>query len=109
MQLLKVTDIYKLDLMVLFYNMINNNFLSEIEFKKYSNSYKLININDYRAPFPRTNALKMQLDYRMPLIWNDIPPEIRQKVSKIALRLLTNVMFLGLIYEILIIMWLNLL
>ena len=77
MGLLSVIDIYKLNLMVLFFNITKNNFLPEIGFETYDNQYSLRNENEFRVPFPRTTVLTMHFNYRMPLIWNEIPLIIR--------------------------------
>ena len=77
MGFLSVIDIYKLNLMVLFFNITKNNFLPEIGFETYDNQYSLRNENEFRVPFPRTTVLTMHFNYRMPLIWNEIPLIIR--------------------------------
>ena len=70
--------------MLLFYNIINHNFVPDINFEMYDSGYSLRNENEYMVPFPRTNVLKMHFNYRMPLIWNNIPSIIRQ--SETALK-----------------------
>ena len=70
-------DIYKLNLMVLLFNIKNSDSLPKFEFDKYDNWYGWH--NEFVAPFPRTNLLKMYFSYTMPLIWNSIPLKTRRE------------------------------
>ena len=79
LNILGLIDIYKLNLMVLLFNMKNSDFLPKLEFDKYDNRYGLRNDNEFVVPFPRTNVLKMHFSYTMPLTWNNIPLNITQE------------------------------
>ena len=51
-------------------------------FTKYNPSYNLRNSEDKLAvPLPRTNFLKNSFSYNGAVIWNSLPPELRQAKS----------------------------
>ena len=82
MCLMNIIDVYKLELMTLFYNICNTpdyRHLKMVSYKKVENEYSMRNISEYRVPIPRTKVLKSHYEYRIPLIWNTIPLNIRQQ------------------------------
>ena len=78
MKLLDIISIYKLNLMVLFYNILNNNYLPSIKFHEFDSGYCTRNQTEFRASIPRTNVIKMHFEYQMPIIWNTVPLKIRR-------------------------------
>ena len=85
------TDIYKLDLMVLFYNIQfsqTHRHMAMLEFEALDSKYNLRNQSDFRVPFPRVNTLKTHFEYRMPQIWNTIPTHIRSQTNVIKFKAL---------------------
>ena len=81
LRLLGPIDIYKLELMVLLYNIRNLSdyeHLSMIKFDRYDSGHNLRAGTELKVPFPRTRIIKTHHEYNMPLIWNSIPLEIRE-------------------------------
>ena len=63
LELLMPLDIYKLNVMTLYYNMKHNGYLPIIQIEKYRSLYGNRHNYDLRVPFPRTNAGTLCLPY----------------------------------------------
>ena len=70
-------EIYKYNVMILYYNIKFRHFLPAIEFRENVSTHDFRFPNQLFVPQPRTNAYKINFQYCIPTIWNSIPPEIR--------------------------------
>ena len=80
-KLLHPIDIYKLELMAMFFNIHKTpdyDHLAMIKFDKVDTGHNLRAGSEYKVPTPRTRVVKTHYEYNMPLIWNSIPFEIRK-------------------------------
>ena len=82
LRLLGPIDIYKLELMSLFFNVKNSSgfeHLSMIKFENFESGHNLRSDAEYRVTIPRTRVLKTHYEYNIPIIWNTVPIEIRKQ------------------------------
>ena len=82
LKLLGPIGIYKLELMLLYFNISktsNFDHLSITEFKKTVQTHNIRKPAELKVPLPRTKVLKSHYEYNIPSIWNTIPIEIRNE------------------------------
>ena len=83
LKLLKLKDIYKFNLVQLYYNMKNNNVLPQVnsDFQQNIINYNIRNPEELNVTFPRTNAVLISYKYQIANMWNQIPEIIKNAPS----------------------------
>ena len=82
--ILDVTETYIYKLLCLGHKMVHYCFSLPLYLQnvyKYKRNLNLRNKNNFNVPFHRMKVTKNRLDYRIPLAWNKLPPDI-QNISK---------------------------
>ena len=79
--LLQVTDLYKLKAILAVYEVLNNGALSflydNLQQQLQNHVYNTRNSQNFRLPFPRSRAIKLNFMYKAILLWNNLPFELR--------------------------------
>ena len=94
LRLLKLFDIYKLQLMTLMYTSLsspNKRISSYIQRQPRNIKHNLRTVSEFVVPHFRINQVKFNFEYQALSIWNTVPPLIKQSKSvHIFKRLYTN-------------------
>ena len=79
--ILNPIDIFKLNIMLFYYNIVNLGFLPQLQFDDRVVMYEHRAETDLVVPFPRTNVIKSHHPYLIPLIWNEVPGLIKNSLN----------------------------
>ena len=89
--LLKIKDVYKLNLMVYYNQLKGDPELNDITFADKQTNYSLRRVDELVIPYPRTNTIKGNFSYLIPLIWNEVPNDIKKiKILRVSKQLIRN-------------------
>ena len=77
--LLIPVDIYKFNIMTMYVKMRQGHYLPPLKFEPKVTYYSDRRHSELRVPFPRTNAMKISYEYRIPMIWNSLPTNIKDE------------------------------
>ena len=75
--LLSLIEIFKFNLMCVYFDIRNKVILPEITFPVKRSNYRTRNCDELQVPFPRTDAIKISFLYQIPIIWNSIPDVVK--------------------------------
>ena len=90
MKMLKMKDIYKIEIAKIMYRVMTSSYLTEeIQFKEITNQYntRLSKNKNFVIPRVRTQLGKKSLSVTGPRIWQEVPIEIKMKSNTIFKRL----------------------
>ena len=65
--------------MTMYVKMRQGHYLPPLKFEPKVTYYSDRRHSELRVPFPRTNAMKISYEYRIPMIWNSLPTNIRDE------------------------------
>ena len=78
LNILKVADIYKLELMKFFFGIKDNDrLLDKFNLKRNQGARTNRETPEFIIPFPRVDTVKCNMHYQIPYVWNEIPQNIR--------------------------------
>ena len=78
LNILKVADIYRLELMKFFFGIKDNDrLLDKFNLKRNQGARTNRETPEFIIPFPRVDTVKCNMHYQIPYVWNEIPQNIR--------------------------------
>ena len=79
LNLLKFDDIVKVEMLSAYYSNLCSGTLGSLNFEPKISSYRTRNneLGDLSIPTPRTETVKANYSYQIPVLWNELPHEVR--------------------------------
>ena len=83
--ILKLADVYRYCVSVYMYKMLKLDscptLLTDLDLRINNHDHNTRNRNNFVPPFPRVDNIRLNFKYTFPIIWNEIPTEIRDAQS----------------------------
>ena len=85
-KILSPIDIFKFNLLLLYFKVAKYGYLPRLEFETQVNVYSSRHGNGLKVPFPRTDVCKMHHQYLVPVLWNELPINIKMEPTLFKFR-----------------------